>query len=382
MKKRKFKFFKSGTLLLLLSVLLIGARLEAQVIPPTNTGTLGGGNLPLGWSQVAGGTCDVSDVNGWGGYSTAPWINGPVSLPPNGHTSWIDGWYNEPAVTTVTGLTPGLSYSFTFYAAELVSYAGVTGGGPYPNMDGTLELRNNSTNALLGSYTFTGGSSPAWNTWTCTFTATASTLPIKFAYNLSTQISGSGNFWNVSLGAPPCQAGSTAPPLSATSVSNVCPAATANLTTLHTGTVPSGASMVWFTNSAHTGAAYATPSAATAGTYYAFYYDAVNDCYSPASAAVTVSINPCSISLSNVCPSTTVDLTTHVSGTPPAGTSVVWFTNSTHTGAAYATPTAATAGTYYAFYYDAVNNCYSPSSISVVVTTTPCCSAVAPVLGF
>ena len=35
MKKRKFKFFKSGTLLLLLSVLLIGARLEAQVIPPT-----------------------------------------------------------------------------------------------------------------------------------------------------------------------------------------------------------------------------------------------------------------------------------------------------------------------------------------------------------
>lgn len=90
-----------------------------------------------------------------------------------------------------------------------------------------------------------------------------------------------------------CNAGTTSPPLSGTTLSNVCPATTVNLNSRHNGTVPSGASLVWFTNSAHTGTAYATPTAATAGTYYAFYYDSTNNCYSPASSAVTVTITVC-----------------------------------------------------------------------------------------
>lgn len=92
-----------------------------------------------------------------------------------------------------------------------------------------------------------------------------------------------------------CNAGFTAPTISPTSISNVCPATTVNLNTLHTGTIPPlpGVSLVWFTNNTHTGAAYATPSAAGAGNYYAFYYDSVNNCYSPASLRVTVTINSC-----------------------------------------------------------------------------------------
>lgn len=87
----------------------------------------------------------------------------------------------------------------------------------------------------------------------------------------------------------------TAPTLSANSISNVCPAITVNLNSLVTNIPPMGAdsTLVWFTNNMATGTAYATPTAATAGTYYAFFYDTVDSCYGPASGAVTVTINNC-----------------------------------------------------------------------------------------
>lgn len=90
-----------------------------------------------------------------------------------------------------------------------------------------------------------------------------------------------------------CQAGATAPTLSGSATTTVCPTKTANLNGLVISVVPSGASLVWFTNNAHTGTAYSTPAAAVAGTYYAFYYDDAGSgggCYSPASTAVTVNL--------------------------------------------------------------------------------------------
>lgn len=99
-----------------------------------------------------------------------------------------------------------------------------------------------------------------------------------------------------------CNAGSAAPTLSSTTASNPCPATTVNLGNLVTSATPAGASLVWFTNSTHTGAAYATPTAATSGTYYAFYYDAVGNCYSPASAAVTVTTAKCNVAVNDMSP--------------------------------------------------------------------------------
>ena len=83
------------------------------------------------------------------------------------------------------------------------------------------------------------------------------------------------------------------PSVSATTLSNTCPATTVNLNSLVTSTAPSGASLEWFTNNTHTGTAYATPTAATADTFYAFYHDVVNGCYSPSSSAVVVTIMTC-----------------------------------------------------------------------------------------
>lgn len=87
----------------------------------------------------------------------------------------------------------------------------------------------------------------------------------------------------------------TAPSLSANTISNTCPAVTVNLNSLVTNIPPMGAdsTVVWFTNNGATGTAYPTPGTATAGTYYAFFYDTIDSCYGPASGAVTVTINGC-----------------------------------------------------------------------------------------
>lgn len=87
----------------------------------------------------------------------------------------------------------------------------------------------------------------------------------------------------------------TAPNLSANTLSNTCPTVTANLNSLVTNIPPMNADSTvrWFTNNGATGTPYATPTMATAGTYYAFFYDTVDSCYGPASGAVTVTINAC-----------------------------------------------------------------------------------------
>ena len=88
-----------------------------------------------------------------------------------------------------------------------------------------------------------------------------------------------------------CSAGTTAPSIQ--NLTNICPATYVDLNTAHTGTIPAGSSLVWFNNNTHTGTALSGTqiTQAGAGTYFAFYYDSVNNCYSPVSNAVTVLIN-------------------------------------------------------------------------------------------
>jgi hypothetical protein len=87
-----------------------------------------------------------------------------------------------------------------------------------------------------------------------------------------------------------CAAPSTAPSLSPTSLPNTCPANTANLNNLYTGTLASGLELRWFKS---TGEPYATPTQAVAGSYYAIFYDTIGGCYSPVSATVNVNVADC-----------------------------------------------------------------------------------------
>ncbi len=105
------------------------------------------------------------------------------------------------------------------------------------------------------------------------------------------------NYLNATLS---CTAGSNAPSLSTYSLNNVCPATTANLTSISAFNTPSGATLSWHTGSPATNSnLVSNPSAVGPGTYYAAFKDAANNCYSGtngnATSAVTVGniICPC-----------------------------------------------------------------------------------------
>lgn len=92
-----------------------------------------------------------------------------------------------------------------------------------------------------------------------------------------------------------CNAGTTAPNLSAGTASNLCPDTTVDLDALLTDTVPTGATLVWSTDSdASDGlASIETSPTSTAGTYYAYFSDTLNQCFSPASMSVVATVMAC-----------------------------------------------------------------------------------------
>ena len=73
-------------------------------------------------------------------------------------------------------------------------------------------------------------------------------------------------------------------------VRNTCVAATLNLDNLHTGTTPTNALLLWSSDGDPSNGLSSISAAVTAnsGVYFAYYYDGANQCYSPASTAVTV----------------------------------------------------------------------------------------------
>lgn len=202
-----------------------------------------------------------------------------------------------------------------------------------------------------------------------------------------------GDLFTIGISESACNAGTSAPLLS-TSTVNICAPNTVNLNSYHTSTTPTGSSLVWFTNNTHSGAAYTTPTAATAGTYYAFYYDSTNTCYSPASNSLTVTVNslptvtaPASTPVSYCQNATATALS--VTGTAGSGTisSYSWYrnttasnsggtlvtTNSTSATTNSYTPDTTTAGTYY--YYVSITNsngCTFTGAVSGAISITTC----------
>ncbi len=178
---------------------------------------------------------------------------------------------------------------------------------------------------------------------------------------------------------PPCKAGTNTPNLSQNSIDNICLAVTADLTSITANNYPTTTdtiSLEWHTvnNPTDNSTLVAKPKFAIAGTYYAIFHDTIFDCYSMGTAA-TVTINACpNNSISNICPSTTVDLDALQGGTPPSGTTLIWSTDNDGSDGLSSTETSPTSnsGTYYAYYYDATNTCYSPASNAVSVTVISC----------
>jgi hypothetical protein len=175
-----------------------------------------------------------------------------------------------------------------------------------------------------------------------------------------------------------CKAGTTAPTLSGTTLTAACPANTVNLTSLVTGTTPAGTSVKWFTNVARTTEVTTPTAVGLSGTYFAFFYDATADCFSPASAAVTVTAN-CPLNVATTCPAVSFDLSSRITTTPATGYTYTYHTGTPATEINMITdPVVTTAGTYYIGTYFAGQDCYTNTSRPIAVTITDCCATLTP----
>ncbi|WP_428667119.1 FG-GAP-like repeat-containing protein [Runella sp.] len=192
-----------------------------------------------------------------------------------------DGTFQTTAVVTLVTTTPaGDNGKFANYTSARQSYFTDVNNDGIADYITTLDDGSAAQNGIYVYLATSGGS--------FALTPVFTNIPTKFATG-----TGATESTFLSCGFIICNAGTKAPVLSATTATNTCPAATVNLNSLVTSTTPANTTLVWFTNNAHTGTAYGSPTLATANTYYAFYFDATNTCYSPASVVVVVTIQAC-----------------------------------------------------------------------------------------
>jgi hypothetical protein len=291
------KFIKiSIVLLFVLQVGEVKGQSCSTIIPVTNTITLGTNKVPTGWTSL--GSPDGSDNTKW--LTNLFWfVNGVqtvVSAPPGGG-NFVVGWegvqsgVTEEANVNFTLTTPG---SITVYLG------GFSSNGNFGNAPSSFTVDNRDVQIYLN-----GSSSPTYGKGTIIqdgnwHPIVFSNLPVgnhKFSLAPNKGSVSGDNMIALAITTNnfcACNAGTTAPTLSATTISNACPTSTLNLTSLITGTAPTGTEVRWFANNTATGTAIGTPTSVSAsGNYYAFYYDSTNNCYSPASATVTATIIDC-----------------------------------------------------------------------------------------
>ena len=309
-----------------------------------------------------------------------------TSTPPAGTViTWHTG---SPATDANKVADPTAVGSGTYFAAyyDATNMCYSPASAPVQIAGGSVQASNVCPATTVNLTTHSTGTPPSGTTVTW-HTGTPATAANKVANPAAV---GAGTYYAAYFDAINSCYSPTSTPVQVTinscgtvQASNVCPATTVNLTTHSTGTPPSGTTVTWHTGTPATAAnKVADPTMVGSGTYYAAYFDATNSCYSPTSTPVQVTINSCSsIQVSNVCPATTVNLTTHSTGTPPSGTTVTWHTGTPATAAnKVADPTMVGSGTYYAAYFDATNSCYSPTSTPVQVTITTCTAPTNPPL--
>ncbi|GAB4040891.1 hypothetical protein GCM10028774_47100 [Spirosoma jeollabukense] len=233
-------------------------------------------------------------------------------------------WYNEAASNAGPPVVSGgTSQTLTYtnipasFGSRLyrVVVGSTTGCGSVTSTSTTLTLNTPSTPTFgaatqptcavpTGTINLTG--LPASGTWTLTRSGTSSATLTGSGTTYANTGLAPGNYTYTVTNASGCVSTASAtqtinaapaapvtPTLSGTTATNACPATTANLSALVTSTAPSGATLEFHTSATPTaGNLVSTPGAVAAGTYYAFYLSS-GGCYSPASAAITVTIATC-----------------------------------------------------------------------------------------
>ena len=168
---------------------------------------------------------------------------------------------------------------------------------------------------------------------------------------------------------------------------SVALSATGTTGATYTWTVsPTGATLASAAGTVSGTTASNTFNSTAAGTYTVSLTQTVSGCTSaPATTTITVNAAPSAVvptatSKSNVCPTTTVDLTS-LQPTAVSGVTYEWHTVASNptSGSLVATPSAAASGTYY-LYGKSASGCYSAASSAVTATVNACipCTPVEP----
>ena len=280
---------------------------------------------------------------------------------------------------------PSQSLRFTFSKPVIINelnIAEITKGNDWNNSVSFSGVAFSSVTGAQCFFTTTGATAQFLTTnnssyarWTTSTTAVTS---FTINYN-SSPYTHKNTYYSLKV-SPECAAGYIAPTLSTNTRTNVCPGLTINLDSLVTSAIPSGVDvgLRWFSNNTATGTALTNTSAVTtAGTYYAFYYDTTNNCYSPASAAVQAAFTPCPININNICPSSSVDLSYALdsSSVVPSGY-IQTFHSGTPPSSANRLPSSVvtTPGNYYNYLYSSSLNSYTGTSLRpLAVTIKDCC---------
>jgi len=261
------------------------------------TNATGNSVTPAAWTNTLGydpstsfgvwPSVDVLDIafSSYSGTSTVPCIPSPDGGSWVGLSDLPMYSENEAIQQNVSGFVVGQTYTISYYAANF-------GGSPFDD-EGYVRIYFNGVQIA---------SSPLLpllaNTWvpvSATFVPTTTSGVLQIDASSTSLPSGNGSYFSadgltITLSTPaPCNAGNTAPTLSQ---ATACISGTYNLTTISASNTPAGTVLAWFSSSTPSAAnAIASPTNVTAGTYYAAFYDAVNNCYSPASS-VTLNPNP------------------------------------------------------------------------------------------
>jgi hypothetical protein len=189
---KSFVFFIPLIFLLLFSV----EETYAQSIPGTGTSAGICGNCnPTGWADAdpaLDGTPDISNRNQAGGEgfygANATWTAAPLPLPPTGDVRWItlrdvgtSGSIEENVTTTMTGLTPGVTYKLVLYTMTSITNldGGVGGDEPYAGQyieDYDIQVGSNPRRTII----VPASSRDVWGTNTIIFIAgaTSETLTV------------------------------------------------------------------------------------------------------------------------------------------------------------------------------------------------------------
>ncbi|NIJ54768.1 T9SS type A sorting domain-containing protein [Dyadobacter arcticus] len=378
------------------------AVLTAQTIPPTGGGAASP-NPPASWT---GPTASTSNKTNYQGNAAQVWTSNPLPGAPGQVNTTFLSLYSKNsdisgAFVTLTGLAPGFTYEIKYDMMSAAAKIGASNTdwaytGEIGIFNSTAQGWNNIA-SVSKQHQFTIADRSKWLSNVFTLTAKSTTAILGFRA-LGQTAKGSIVNLNINPGAIKVVCGvNPQVPLSKTSVYNKCFQPYANLNDAFTGVVPQGWTLHWFTNNTHSGGVLWFPGIInTPGDYYAFFYNGT--CYNTnlSTAKVTVSINPALPSdgqvilsksaIINECPvTTTVNLNNAFTGALPAGATLLWYTNPTHSGLPVADPAHASVliSTYYAFYYDVGNDCYNTANSTsfVKVTKRPCDQAAPSYFG-